>query len=349
MRSPHTMPVTVLGLALLTAGGATSAAAQEAPSLLGFSPAAAERQLEVEARLDEIVDPENLASWMERMTREPFYVGAPYNRENAEWTAERFRSWGYDVEIAEYRVLFPTPRVRHVEMLEPERYVARLEEPEVEGDRTSGVEGKLPTYNAYSADGDVSGELVYVNQGIPRDYEELERRGIDVEGKIVIARYGGSWRGIKPKVAHEHGAIATILYSDPRDDGYFQGDDYPEGPYRMEHGVQRGSVADMPLFPGDPLTPGVGATEDAERLSREEAPTLMKIPVLPMSYADALPLLEALEGPVAPPAWRGALPIAYHIGPGPARVRVHVEFDWGLEPAYNVIAKLPGSEFPDEW
>jgi N-acetylated-alpha-linked acidic dipeptidase len=317
--------------------------------LVGFSTETSARQLAAEAQIDGHIDPANLEEWMRRMTREPFFVGAPYNLENARFTAELFRSWGYEVEIAEYEVLFPTPTVRHVEMVEPERYVARLQEPVLPEDATSGVDGQLPTYNAYSADGDVTAELVYVNQGIPQDYEELERRGIDVAGKIVIARYGGSWRGIKPKVAAEHGAVATILYSDPRDDGYFQGDVYPDGPYRMEHGVQRGSVSDMPQYPGDPLTPGVGATADAQRLSIEESPTLMKIPVLPISYADALPLLQALEGPVAPASWRGALPITYHIGPGPARVRVHLEFDWGLETAYNVIATMRGSEFPDEW
>ena len=340
------LPALLIGSSV-SGAAPTSLTAQD--RLIGFSSEASARQLAAEATLDREVDRTNLESWMRTMTREPFYVGAPFNLENARFTADLFRSWGYDVEIAEYEVLFPTPRVRHVEMVAPERFVASLEEPVLPEDATSGVDGRLPTYNAYSADGDVTGELVYVNQGIPADYEELARRGIDVEGKIVIARYGGSWRGIKPKVAAEHGAIATILYSDPRDDGYFQGDVYPEGPYRMEHGVQRGSVSDMPQYPGDPLTPGVGATADAERLTREESPTLMKIPVLPISYADALPLLEALEGPVAPPSWRGALPITYHIGPGPARVRVHLEFDWGLETAYNVIATMRGSELPDEW
>ena len=318
-------------------------------TLLGFGPESSAAQLAAEARLDETVRASNLESWMERMTREPFFVGAPYNHENAMWVAEQFRDWGYEVEIAEYEVLFPKPLVRHVEMLEPEPFVASLEEPEISEDATSGVAGRLPTYNAYSADGDVTAELVYVNQGIPRDYEELERMGIDVAGKIVIARYGGSWRGIKPKVAHEHGAIATILYSDPRDDGFFQGDAYPKGAYRAEFGVQRGAVQDMPLYPGDPLTPGVGATADAERMTPEESPTVMKIPVLPISWGDALPLLRALEGPVAPASWRGALPLTYHVGPGPAIVRVHLEFDWGLETAYNVIATMPGTDFPDEW
>jgi N-acetylated-alpha-linked acidic dipeptidase len=318
--------------------------------MLGFTAEGAQAQRELEARFDAQLRAENLRDWMRRMTEKPFYVGAPHNRANAEWTRDQFRSWGYDAEIVEYQVLFPTPRVREVEMVAPERYRAELREPTLAEDATSGIEeDRLPTYNAYSADGDVTGELVYVNYGIPDDYEELERRGIDVEGKIVIARYGGSWRGIKPKVAHEHGAIATILYSDPRDDGYYQGDVYPEGPYRMEHGVQRGSVSDMPQYPGDPLTPGVGATADAERMTVEESPTVMKIPVLPISYADAQPLLEALAGPVAPESWRGALPITYHMGPGPAQVRVHLEFDWGLKPAYDVIARMEGAEFLDQW
>ncbi|WP_419934163.1 transferrin receptor-like dimerization domain-containing protein [Candidatus Palauibacter sp.] len=348
LTKPRNVISTLVALTAFAALYAAPARAQERP-LLGFGPESSAAQLAAEARLDESVRASNLEEWMERMTREPFFVGAPYNYENAMFVAEQFRSWGYEVEIAEYEVLFPKPLVRHVEMLEPESFVASLEEPEISEDATSGVAGRLPTYNAYSADGDVTAELVYVNQGIPRDYEELERMGIDVAGKIVIARYGGSWRGIKPKVAHEHGAIATILYSDPRDDGFFQGDAYPKGAYRAEFGVQRGAVQDMPLYPGDPLTPGVGATADAERMTPEESPTVMKIPVLPISWGDALPLLRALEGPVAPPSWRGALPLTYHVGPGPAIVRVHLEFDWGLETAYNVIATMPGTDFPDEW
>jgi len=318
--------------------------------MLGFTAETAEQQLQLESRFDALLRAENLHDWMQMITAEPIYVGSPHNKEVADWMVERFRSWGYEAELAEYRVLFPTPSIRELELLEPTPFVARLREPTLDDDRTSGIEkNRLPTYNAYSADGDVTGELVYVNYGVSADYEELERRGIDVRGRIVIARYGGSWRGIKPKVAHEQGALGVILYSDPRDDGYYQGDVYPEGPFRMDQGVQRGSVLDMPLYPGDPLTPGVGATPDAERLSREEAPTIMKIPVLPISYSDALPFLEALGGPVAPEEWRGALPITYHVGPGPARVRLHLEFDWELTPAYNVIARVRGAEFPDEW
>ncbi len=287
---------------------------------------------------------------MKQMSSAPHHVGSPKGEENAIFIRDLFSSWGYDATLETYHVLFPTPRTRLLQLIEPGSFTAKLQEPAVVEDATSGVlENRLPPYNAYSADGDVTAELVYVNQGIPADYEELDKLGIDVSGKIVIARYGGSWRGIKPKVAFEHGAVGCILFSDPRDDGYFQGVPYPEGPFRPEHGVQRGSVADMPLFPGDPLTPEVGATPDAPRLDWEDAPTLMKFPVLPISFGDALPLLMALRGPVASESWRGALPITYRIGPGPAQVRIKLEFDWALAPAYNVIARLPGSENPDEW
>ncbi len=207
----------------------------------------------------------------------------------------------------------------------------------------------LPTYNAYSVDGDVTGELVYVNQGLPADYEELARHGIDVRGRIVLARYGGSWRGIKPKVAAEHGAIGCIVFSDPGGDGYVQGDVWPKGGWRGRDGVQRGSVADMPIFSGDPLTPGRGATADAERLALAETPVLTKIPVLPISYGDAQPLLAALAGPMAPEGWRGGLPQPYRLGPGPARVHLRVKFDWSLKPIHDVVAVLAGASAPDEW
>jgi len=188
----------------------------------------------------------------------------------------------------------------------------------------------------------VTAPLVYVNYGIREDYEELDRRGISVKGAIVIARYGGGWRGIKPKVAAEHGAVGCIIYSDPRGDGYVRGDDYPNGGWRPKDGVQRGSVMDTD-YPGDPLTPGIGATKDANRLDIKQARTITKIPVLPISYADAQPLLEALKGPVAPQEWRGGLPMTYHLGPGPAQVHLKVTSNWDLKPLYDVIARLHGS------
>src|SRR5947208_1703479 len=287
---------------------------------------------------------------MKRLSARPHHLGSPYGKENAEFIASLFRSWGFETEIERFDVLFPTPKTRVVEMTSPQKFTAKLAEPVLQDDATSGQKDEqLPVYNAYSINGDVTGQLVYVNYGIPQDYEELERRGIDVKGKIVIARYGGSWRGIKPKVAAEHGAIGCLIYSDPRNDGYYQGDVYPKGPWRNENGAQRGSVADMPLYPGDPLTPGIGATADAKRLDVKNAPTLTKIPVLPISYGDALPLLQAMDGPLAPEAWRGSLPLTYHLGPGPATVHLKLEFNWDRAIARDVIAKLPGSERPDEW
>jgi len=294
--------------------------------------------------------PANIRAYDERMSARPHHVGSPYDKDNAEWILARFKEWGWDATIERFDVLFPTPKTRLLEMVTPTRFVAKLDEPALAVDPTSAQKTEqLPTYNAYSIDGDVTAPLVYVNYGRPADYEELERLGVSVKGAIVIARYGASWRGIKPKVAAEHGAVGCLIYSDPKDDGYFGGEVFPEGPLRGKDGVQRGSVADMPVYPGDPLTPGVGATPGAVRLARADAKTITKIPVLPISYGDAQPLLSALGGPLAPAAWRGALAITYRIGPGPATVHLKLAFNWDTAPLYDVIAKIPGSTYPDEW
>ncbi|PYQ31082.1 MAG: folate hydrolase [Acidobacteria bacterium] len=336
---------------LIVALTLTTALAADTPApkpILGFSDPAKEHALE--ARFDAALNRDEMRAWLKRLSARPHHVGSPYGKENAEFIASLFRSWGYDTAIERFDVLFPTPKTRVVELVAPTRFTAKLMEPPLPEDATSNqVSEILPPFNAYSVDGDVTGDLVYVNYGVPKDYEVLERNGIDVRGKIVIARYGGSWRGIKPKVAAEHGAIGCLIYSDPRDDGYFQGDAYPKGAYRSDYSAQRGSVADMPTYPGDPLTPGVGATADAKRLNRSEAATITKIPVLPIAYADALPLLRAMSGPVAPPDWRGALPITYHLGAGPARVHLKLEFNWNLVPAYDVIARLKGTDLADQW
>src|SRR5215204_3495222 len=320
-------------------------------NLMGFSAENSNSQKDLEAKFDSSLKRENLREWMRRLSARPHHVGSPYDRENAEFMLSLFKSWGFDAQIEQFEVLFPTPKTRLLEMLAPEKFTARLDEPALKEDATSGQKDEqLPTYNAFSIDGDVTAPLVYVNYGVPRDYEELERRGIDVKGKIVIARYGGSWRGIKPKVAAEHGALACLIYSDPRDDGYFQGDVYPKGAYRNENGAQRGSVADMPVFPGDVLTPGVPATKNAKRLDLKAAPTITKIPVMPISYSDALPLLRTLDGAVVPDAWRGALPITYHFGGGEnTKVHFKLEFNWDIKPIYNVVAKMQGAQAPDEW
>jgi N-acetylated-alpha-linked acidic dipeptidase len=322
----------------------------EDPPMRGFTTAAARSQREWEAKFRALPEPARMREAMRRLSARPHHLGSPYGKDNAEWLKAQFESYGWDARIERFDVLFPTPKVRVLELVAPTRFTARLEEPILKEDPTTNQRAEqLPTYNAYSGDGDVTAPLVYVNYGVPADYEQLERRGISVKGAIVIARYGGSWRGIKPKVAYEHGAIGALIYSDPRDDGFAEGETYPNGPYRPKDGVQRGSVLDMPTYPGDPLTPGVGASPGAKRLDRKDAVTIMKIPVLPISYADAQPLLAALTGPVAPPAWRGGLPITYRLGPGSAQVHLKLEFDWKQTPLYDVIATLKGSTFPDEW
>ena len=320
------------------------------PVLRGYDAASSRIEREWEVKLQAIPSPDSLREYMRRLSARPHHLGSPYDRDNAEWILARFRSWGLPAEIETFEVLFPTPRERIVELVAPTRFRAALQEPALAGDPTSGQQREqLPTYNAYSIDGDVTAPLVYVNYGIPADYDSLEAIGISVKGAIVIARYGASWRGIKPKVAAEHGAVGCIIYSDPANDGYHAGDVYPGGPFRNEHGVQRGSVMDMPLHPGDPLTPGVGAVTGARRLAQQDAATITKIPVLPISYADAQPLLAAIRGQPAPSSWQGGLPITYHIGPGPARVHLRVRSDWNLVKVYDVIIRIPGSTAPDEW
>ncbi len=324
--------------------------ADEGPSFYGYSRASTQTEREWEQKFRAIPSPQNMRDFMQRLAARPHHVGSPYDKDNAEWILAKFKEWGLDAHIESFDVLFPTPKERAVELVEPTKFTAKLQEPAENVDPTSNEQAEqLPTYNAYSIDGDVTAPLVYVNYGVPEDYEQLARLGISVKGAVVITRYGGSWRGIKPKVAAEHGAIGCLIYSDPRDDGYAAGDVFPQGPYRNKDGVQRGSVADMPLYPGDPLTPGVGATPGAKRYAIKDAPTLTKIPVLPISYGDAQPLLAAMKGPVAPAAWRGALPITYHIGPGPAIVHLKVKSNWDIKPVYDVIAKIPGAVYPDEW
>ena len=318
--------------------------------LIGFTDAGSEKQKGLEKEFDAQMNAGNLDTWMKFLSSHPHHVGSAKGKANADYMADLFKQWGYQTEISTYYVLFPTPKTRVLELLGSKPYKAKLEEPALAADKTSGQKSEqLPSYNAYSADGDVTSELVFVNRGVPADYEELERMGINVKGKIVIAKYGGSWRGIKPKVAAEHGAIGCIIYSDPADDGYVQGDTYPEGPYRRADAVQRGSVMDMPVYPGDPLTPDVGATKNAKRLDIKDVKTIMKIPVLPISYEDALPLLQTQGGPEAPAAWRGGLPITYHVGPGKDKVHLKLAFNWDQKPVHNVIATMVGSEFPDQW
>jgi N-acetylated-alpha-linked acidic dipeptidase len=324
--------------------------ADETP-LAGYTSRSSQTERDWEAKFRALPDPAKLREYMRRLSARPHHVGSPYDKDNAEWILARYKEWGLDAHIETFDVLFPTPKIRVLEMVEPTKFTAKLEEPALAVDPTSNQKSEqLPTYNAYSIDGDVTAQLVFVNYGVPEDYEKLDRLGISVKGAIVIAKYYHSWRGVKPKVAAEHGAIGCLIYSEPHDDGYTREEVFPLGPMRNLDGVQRGSVMDFASSnPGDPLTPGVGATPSAKRLPIKEAKSLTKIPVLPISYGDAQPLLAALKGPMAPDEWRGTLPIPYHVGPGPAKVHLKVQFNWDIKPVYDVIAKIPGSVAPDEW
>jgi N-acetylated-alpha-linked acidic dipeptidase len=307
-------------------------------------------QAGLEQAFDAAIHPDDLRGWMKQLAAEPNQVGSVHDRQNAEYELDLFRRWGWDAHIETYSVLYPTPVSETLELTAPEKFRATLTEKPVPGDASSTrTATELPAYVAYQGDGDVTAPLVYVNYGMPDDYKALDRLGTDVRGRIVIARYGHGWRGLKPKLAQDHGAVGCIIYSDPADDGYGVEKPYPEGPARPPQGIQRGSVADMPLYPGDPLTPGAGATPDAKRLTRAQATTILKIPVLPISYTDAVHFLAALDGAVVPEAWRGALPITYHVGPGPAVAHLAVTSEWGLKTIYDVVAMMRGSTWPDNW
>lgn len=334
-------------LFLLLLSAAAPLAAQTA--IRGFSAENARRQAALEERLKAVPQPERVREYIRVMSEEPHRTGSAAGRKVARYVLEQFRSWGLDAEIEEFAGLMPTPLERRVELLEPERYTARLAEPPLREDKDSSDAGQLPTYNAYSPDGDVTAQVVYVNYGMPADYEKLDELGIDVSGKIVLARYMGGWRGIKPKVAAERGAVGCLIYSDPADDGFYKGDAYPQGAFRSKWGVQRGSTMDMPIHPGDPLSPGWGAEPGGKQLPLDEAQTLPAIPVLPLSWGDAEPILRNLGGPVAPASWRGSVPLTYHLGAGPAKVRMQTKFDWAVTAGENIIARIEGSLYPDEW
>ena len=342
--------------ALITLGlflHSSTANPQEPPAevpLYGFSSQTSRTERDWENKFRALPNAQKQRDSMQLLSAHPHHVGSAYDKQNAEWILARFKEWGLDAQIESFKVLFPTPKRRVVELVSPTRYAAKLEEPALPEDPTSSQRSEqLPTYNAYSRDGDVTAPLVYVNYGLPEDYERLQRLGVSVEGAIVIARYGNSWRGIKPKVAAEHGAVGCIIYSDPKDDGYFGGDVFPQGAMRPAQGVQRGSVMDFASnYPGDPLTPDRG-DPNAPHMTASNAPSITKIPTLPISYGDAQPLLAAITGPLAPEEWRGALPIAYHVGPGAAKVRLAVESNWDIKEVHDIIARIPGSSEADEW
>jgi N-acetylated-alpha-linked acidic dipeptidase len=304
----------------------------------------------LERSFDAAIDPAEMGAWLKTLSAEPSHVGSPHDKANAEMVLSLFKQWGWDAKIEEFQVLYPTPISETLEVTGAHPYKVKLTEPEIPGDESSKFfKDGLPAYVAYQGDGDVTAPAVYVNYGMPADYDQLERLGISVKGKIVITRYGKGWRGLKPKLAQEHGAVGCIIYSDPHEDGFAVDDSYPNGPARPEGGLQRGSVQDMTLYPGDPLTPGIGATKNAKRLKREDAKTILKIPALPISWGEAQHLLATLDGPVVPRAWAGNVPLTYHVGGNGAPIHLAVKSDWSLKPLYNVVAMLKGSDYPDQW
>jgi N-acetylated-alpha-linked acidic dipeptidase len=325
-----------------------SPAFSQAP-IRGFPADQWKTQHDLEEKAKAVPQAERLRIYMERMADKPHHAGSPGAKAVADYALGQLKEWGLDARIESFEAMLPYPAARVLEMTAPVRYRAQIKEPAFPEDKYTAEAGTLAPYNAYSASGDVTAPLVYVNYGLPEDYESLKKLGIEVRGKIVIARYGKSWRGIKPKLAQENGAVGCLIYSDPRDDGYFQNDVYPKGPMRPPQGVQRGSVLDMTLYPGDPLSPGWASEHGSRRLPRSDAKSLPKIPVMPISYGDAKPLLEQRAGPVAPEPWRGALPITYHTGPGPATVHLKLDFDWSNRPLEDVVARIPGTVYKDQW
>jgi N-acetylated-alpha-linked acidic dipeptidase len=337
------LPLLLVGFALAS----TAFPDAQVRPIRGFPDDAVATQRQREEQFRKVPDSSRLKEYMEAMAGEPHVAGQPSSKRVADYALGKFKSFGLDAKLEEFEAMMPWPIETSVELVAPEKYTLRVKEPVLSEDPDSG--DQTPLYNAYSGDGNVTGEVVYVNYGMPADYDKLKELGVDVKGKIVIARYGAGWRGIKPKVAYEHGAIGCLIYSDPKDDGYYAGDVYPGGPYRPEFGAQRGSVMDMPIHAGDPLTPGWGSEPGGKKNRIEDSLTILKIPVLPISYGDATPILRQLKGKVVPNEWKGALPFTYHVGPGPAQVHMNLRFEWKNRPLYNVVARIPGTTRPDEW
>jgi N-acetylated-alpha-linked acidic dipeptidase len=322
-----------------------------AAALEGFTAeeSALERRLEEQFRA--VPQPDSARSHLQRLTQEPHVAGTREDYDTAIYVRDRMRAYGLAAELKEYQVLLPYPKQPSIiELVAPRRERLRLQEAVIAQDASSASRKIIPLFNGYSASGDVTAPLVYVNYGLPNDYEALKKAGVEVRGSIVIARYGNSFRGVKAKVAEQHGAVGLIIYSDPADDGYMQGDVYPNGPWRPETSAQRGSVEYLFEYPGDPLTPGQPSIPGTPRIRREEATNLPHIPVQPISYGDARRLLEPLRGPLRPKDFQGGLPFAYHVG-GTNDVRVHLKTEMSFETRtiWNVVARIDGNEERDRW
>jgi N-acetylated-alpha-linked acidic dipeptidase len=325
----------------------------KAPSwvITGFRDVSSE--LDLEKKFIAVPDAKLAEDHLRTLTQAPHIAGSPEDKATADYVAKKFRDAGLDTEIVEYKVWMNYPSEIRVDLTAPQGVEMHGPHREhVEGDPYQDDPRVVTPYNGMSPSGDVEADVVYANYGSPDDFDKLKQMDVDVRGKIVIVRYGENFRGVKEFVAQERGAAGVIIYSDPKDDGYYRGDPYPKGPWRPATGVQRGSVGYMFQFPGDPTTPGTASTPnlpDTKRLTAAESEQMPKVPVTPISYADASPILEHLGGPQSPREWQGALPFTYHVGPGPSKIRMHLKQDYQFRTIWDVIGKVRGTAFPDEW
>jgi N-acetylated-alpha-linked acidic dipeptidase len=343
--------VVVLSALSPSVGGNPAQSAGTASSIFGFRDAAAETA--TEARFLAVPDPKLAEQHLRTLTLAPHMAGTPEDKATADYVAAKFREAGLETEIVEYNVWINYPLEISVDVTAPagvEMHGPTREH--VEGDAYQDDPRVVMPFNGMSPSGDVESEVVYANYGTPEDFEKLDKLKISVRDKIVLVRYGQNFRGVKTFIAQERGAAGMIIYSDPADDGWRRGDKYPEGPWRPDTGVQRGSVGYMFEFPGDPTTPGIASVPslpDAQRIAPEKSAQVPKIPVTPLSYHDAWPMLEHLAGPASPREWQGALPFTYHVGPGPVRVKMHLKQDYQFRTLWDVIGQARGSELPDQW
>ncbi|MGI8837004.1 MAG: M28 family metallopeptidase [Pyrinomonadaceae bacterium] len=356
MKLARRLMVMTLGVALLSFNATLRSVwsqdnLNQPPVLDGFTAEGSATERRWEADFRAIPDPGSAREHLRRLTAEPHVAGTKEDYDTAIYVRDQIRSYGIPSELNEYEVLLPYPKQPSiVELVAPRRERLALKEAVVPEDPSSSNPKIIPLFNGYSASGDVTAPLVYVNYGLPPDYEALKKLGVDVTGKIAIARYGNSFRGVKAKVAQDHGAVGLIIYSDPADDGYMQGDVFPKGPWRPATSAQRGSVQFLSTAPGDPLTPGTPSIPGTPRLKMEEATTLTRIPVQPISYGDARRLLEPLQGALRPKGFQGGLPFAYHVG-GTNDVRVHLktDMDYQVRKIWNVISRIDGDQEKDRW
>ena len=352
-REPMLLPRALTAMAFVTVLVLPgSLVAQERPSLMGFTAQRSTEQLGWESVMAAVPDAQTMREYHRALTRRPHHAGTEENYRLALYLRDLWEGFGFETEMVRYDILVPWPGELKLRLVQPTIIELEVTEPPIPEDPDSYVEGGLPGMAAYAASGRAEGDVVYANYGRIGDYRRLDETGVSLEGKIVLVRYGGSpaqMRGMKVREAANRGAVGVVIYSDPEDDGYVRGDVYPEGRWRPWQGIQRGSFLDVPIYPGDPLTPFEPSIPGVERIPFEDAVTIQKIPVQPISYGEALKILTHIGGEVVPPQWQGGLPLTYHVGPGPARIEMDVEYDYQQRPVWNVFGKVEGVVEPEKF